>query len=137
SWRTPFVLQWRRGIRGLEYSTLAVMIDEVARRLRGPGFSVPGDGQLGLSPSIDSSRLGEELREIRELLIPFCEKAKRLLRWERAAMTVAPLSPVECADVEISRLRRELFASAMRHGGLFKRLIDAVDRLLYRLLTEG
>ncbi len=52
-------------------------------------------------------------------------------------MKAAPLSPVECADAEISFLRQELFASAMRHGGLFKRFIDAVDRLLYRLLTGG
>ena len=52
-------------------------------------------------------------------------------------MMAAPLSPVECADAEISRLRQELFGSAMSHGGLFKRLIDRVDRLLYRLIKRG
>ena len=48
----------------------------------------------------------------------------------------APLSPLECADAEINCLRQELFGSAMSHGGRFKQLIDAVDRLLYRLIRE-
>ena len=67
----------------------------------------------------------------------FARKPKRLLVRERFALMTAPLSPVECADAEINRLRQELFASAMSHGGRFKRLIDAVDRLLYRLITGG
>jgi hypothetical protein len=51
-------------------------------------------------------------------------------------MMNASLSPVECADEEISRLRHELFGSAMSHGGHFKRLIDPMDRLLYGLIKE-
>ena len=51
SWRNPLLLQWRRGIRGLEYSTLAVMIDEIARCLRCPGVSVRGNVQLGAFPA--------------------------------------------------------------------------------------
>ena len=81
-------------------------------------------------------RWEEELKEIRGQLIPFCEKAKRLLIKERLYMMNAPLSPVECPDREISRLRQELFASAMSHGGQFKRLIDPIDRLLYQLIKE-
>jgi hypothetical protein len=135
SWRNPLLLQWRRGIRGLEYSTLAVMIGEIARLLCRPGVSDPA-GRQALHRSIDPSRLEEDLREIREQLIPFCEKAKLLLVRERFALMTAPLSPVECADAEISRLRQELFASAMSHGGLFKGLIDRVDRLLYRLIER-
>jgi putative intracellular protease/amidase len=132
-WRNPLLLQWRRGIRGLEYSTLAVMIGEVARCLRSP--DAPDlRGRWALPPSIDPSRLSEDLREIRGQLVPFCEKAKRLLVRERFAMMAAPLSPVECADREISSLRAELFAAAMSHGGLFKRLIDRVDSLLYDLI---
>ena len=51
-------------------------------------------------------------------------------------MNTAPLSPMECADREINRLRQELFGSAMSHGGHFKRLIDIVDRLLFNLMRE-
>jgi putative intracellular protease/amidase len=132
-WRNPLLLQWRRGVRGLEYSTLAVMVGEVVACLRSPDTLDP-DGRRVLPRSIGPSRLREDLREIREQLVPFCEKAKRLLVRERLAMMAAPLSPVECADREISSLREELFASAMSHGGLFKGLIDRVDRLLYDLI---
>ena len=51
-------------------------------------------------------------------------------------MMSAPLSPTVCEDADISRLRRELFASTISHGGDFKRLIDSVDRLLYSLIRE-
>ena len=134
-WRNPLLLQWRRGVRGLEYSTLAAMIGEIRRHLNNSGASGP-DGRPALPEAVDPSRWEEELKEIRGQLTPFCEKAKRLLIRERLYMMNASLSPVECSDAEISRLRHELFASAMSHGGHFKRLIDPMDRLLYDLIKE-
>jgi len=134
-WRNPLLLQWRRGVRGLEYSTLAAMVGEIKRILNNPSASGP-DGWPALPEAIDPSRWEEDLKEIWGQLIPFCEKAKRLLIKERLYMMNASLSPVECADVEISRLRHELFASAMSHGGHFKRLIEPMDRLLYDLIKE-
>jgi len=134
-WRNPLLLQWRRGVRGLEYSTLAAMIGEIRRGLNNPGDSGP-EGRPAVTGAIDPLRWEEDLKEIRGQLIPFCEKAKRLLIKERLYMMNASLSPVECADEEISRLRHELFASAMNHGGHFKRLIDPMDRLLYDLIKE-
>jgi len=134
-WRNPLLLQWRRGVRGLEYSTLGAMVGEIKRRLSNPGNSGQGDW-LALSERVDLSRWEEELKEIRGQIIPFCEKAKRLLIKERLYMMNASLSPVECSDTEINRLRQELFASTMSHGGQFKRLIDPIDRLLYDLIKE-
>ncbi len=134
-WRNPLLLQWRRGVRGLEYSTLAAMIGEIRRRLNNHGDSSP-DRRPALPEAIDPSRWEEELREIRGQLIPFCEKAKHLLIKERFYMMNASLSPVECADEEISHLRQELFGSAMSHGGHFKRLIDPMDRMLYGLIKD-
>jgi putative intracellular protease/amidase len=133
-WRNPMILQWRRGVRGLEYSTLAVMAGEIRRGLHTVGAG--NDGRSALPGAVDPSRWKEDVREIREQLIPFCEQAKRLLVRERFYMMNAPLSPMECADAEISRMRQDLFGSAMSHGGRFKRLIDHVDRLLYRLIKE-
>ncbi len=89
-WRNPLLLQWRRGVRGLEYSTLAVMIGEIARRLGKPAASGP-EGRPALPESLDPSCLQENLEEIRGLLLPFCEKAKRLLIGERFYMMSAPL----------------------------------------------
>ena len=134
-WRNPMILQWRRGVRGLEYSTLAVMVGEIVKRLNDPGRSCP-NGPLTVPESSGSLRWIEDLKEIRERLIPFCEQAKRLLVRERFYMMTAPLSPMEYADAEISRLRQDLFGSAMSHGGRFKRLIEPIDRLLYQLIKE-
>ena len=130
-WRTPLLLQWRRGVRGLEYGTLAVMVEEIGKRISG------ADGGRVHAASLDFLRLREDASEIRDQLIPFVEKAKRLMIRERFYMNTAPLSPVECADPEISRLRLELFGSAMSHGGHFKRLIDILDRLLFNLIQEA
>lgn len=132
-WRNPLVLQWRRGVRGLEYSTLAAMIGAIRSRLAPPGASRPED-RPALPETADPSRWEEALREIKKQLTPFCEKAKRLLIKERLYMMNASLSPVDCPDAEIGRLRQELFAAAMSHGGDFKRLIDPIDRLLYDLI---
>jgi hypothetical protein len=132
-WRNPLLLQWRRGFRGLEYGTLAVMIGEIGTRLSDPR---PDSGPA-LPESMESSRMKEEVLEIRDQIIPFVEKAKDLLARERLFMQTAPLSPLECADAEISRLRQELFGSAMSHGGRFKQMIDVVDRLLFSLIREA
>jgi putative intracellular protease/amidase len=126
-WRNPLLLQWRRGVRGLEYGTLAVMIAEIGKRLCGPA----------LPESMESSQMKEKMSEIRDQIIPFVEKAKDLLARERLFMQTAPLSPLECADAEISLLRQELFGSAMSHGGRFKQMIDIVDRLLFSLIREA
>jgi hypothetical protein len=128
--RNPLLLQWRRGVRGLEYGTLAVMMEEIGKRMSG------ADGRQAHASSLDLLRLREDISEIRNQLIPFIETAKRLLFRERFYMNTAPLSPLECADNEINRLRLELFGSAMSHGGYFKRLIDIVDRLLFDLIRD-
>jgi len=127
-WRNPLLLCWRRGVRGLEYATLAVMVAEIVRRLGS------GGGGAGLPQALDPALLRAELTEIRRQVIPFVAKARRLLDREWRYLQGAPLSPLICDDEEIRGLRQELFARAMSHGGDFKRLIDAVDRLLYRLL---
>ena len=132
-WRNPLLLHWRRGVRGLEYSTLAVMVAEIRKRLDHDRFGYP-DVRPGLPESIDPARLPPDLKEIGRQIVPFVAKAKRLLVRERFYMQKAPLSPLVCDDEEIQRLRQELFGSTMSHGGDFKPLIDAVDRLLYKLI---
>ena len=134
--RNPLLLQWRRGVRGLEYATLMVMIKEILLRLTDSRPAFP-EGMTKDAGPMTPSQLNEDLADIREQLIPFIEKAKQLLVRERFYMHSPPLSPLDCTDVEINHLRQELFGSAMRHGGDFKRLIDAVDRLLFRLIKKA
>ena len=132
-WRNSWFLQWQRGVRGMEYSTLAVMIGDIAARLR---LDSPTGNERGksLPEFCGQSPLQEDLSTIRKLLIPFVEKAKILLGREKEFLTTASLSPVECSNEEIKCLRRELLGSSISHGGKFKELIDAVDRLLYKLI---
>jgi len=132
-WRNPLLLQWRRGVRGLEYGTLAVMIGEIANRLIPPRT----EGIPAVSESIDWSRWRKDLEEICSQLTPFLEMSKDLLERERRCMEHAPLSPLQCADAEISRLRRGLFGAAMSHGGRFKQLIDLIDPLLFDLIRDA
>ncbi|MCE5264346.1 MAG: BPL-N domain-containing protein [Deltaproteobacteria bacterium] len=134
--RNPLLLQWRRGIRGLEYSTLDLMVGEIGKRLDPGGFGYP-EARPGVPESMEPAGLHAQLEEIRRLLLPFVEKAQRLLDRERSYMQEAQLSPLACDDEEIGRLRRELFGSTMSHGGEFKRLIDAVAGLLYKLIRRS
>ena len=120
------LLQWRRGVRGLEYCTLYVMI----RELSVVSHQLPAGDK-------------EKLQRIKKLLMPFTKKAKQLLLLERHAMQnghITPLIPPLLRggwggyDPAIQKIRIELFGDSKSHGGLFKNLIDETDKLLYALI---
>lgn len=119
-WRNPMLLQWRRGVRGLEYCTLSVMMKELTEAHRGGAFTC--------TPS--------DLERIRELLLPFADKAKRLLLMERYAMQNGHITYEKCDDPGIQSIREELFSRSKSYGGLFKRLLDEIDVCLFKALTE-
>lgn len=124
--RNPLLLQWRRGVRGMECSTLAAMIGEMTKRLA-------RDSQARLPASTDPSHLRQDLSLLRELTIPFTEDAKMLLALENQ-FGAKPSSPADDTAKEMSRLKLTLFGSSRRFGGNFKRVIDAVDDLLFKLI---
>ncbi len=119
-WRNPMLLQWQRGVRGLEYCTLYVLIKEISELIR---YS-----------DVDPSLIAGYALRIKDLLIPFAEKAKPLLILERDAMRNGHITYDKCDDPEIRRMRTELFSSSKSHGGIFKELLDKIDALLYILL---
>lgn len=116
-WRNPMLLQWRRGVRGLEYCTLYVMIKELSSL----------SGRL-------SAKDEDNLQEIKKLLLPFVDKAKRLLIMERLMMQNRHITYERCDDLEIQKIRIELFGNSKSHGGMFKELIDKIDGLIYKLI---
>ncbi len=125
-WRNPMLLQWRRGVRGLEYCTLYIMIMEIAGilKMQDAGYKMQ-----------DTEK---HLKKIKKMLIPFVAKAKHLLILERHEIQNGHLTYERCDDPEIQKLRAELFSSSKSHGGLFKELIEEVDKLLYDLIkTEA
>jgi len=121
-WRKPMLLQWRRGVRGLEYCTLYVMIKEIAKILK--------------SKNTENRIQNTDLNKIKELLIPFTENAKQLLMLERYAMQNGHITYEKCDDPKIQEMRIELFGNSKSHGGLFKKLLDEVDKILYILLKH-
>jgi len=127
--RNPLLLQWRRGVRGMECSTLAAMIDEINGCLSRYSQLLPGK-ESSLPETIDSSHLSQDLALIRELTISFTEEAKILLAQENQLES----APADGAAEKISGLKLNLFGSSRSYGGNFKRLIDAVDDLLLKLI---
>ena len=117
------LLQWRRGVRGLEYCTLHALIKEIS-------------GITGNSNMVNVM-VNDYASRIKELLIPFVEKAKRLLCLERNALQNGHITYEKCDDPDIREIRTELFLNSKSYGGLFKELIDEVDSLLYLLLKQN
>jgi hypothetical protein len=133
----PFMLQWRRGVRGLEYCTLKVLMDEAAALISG---TEPA-GSAAVIPSAPS-RIEEiaasteaQLARVREILLPFVEEARLLLLLERRAMLREKLTFESANDPHIREVRERLFSLSKSHGGLFKEVVDRMDALLYSLLT--
>ncbi len=127
-WRNPMLLQWRRGVRGLEYCTLYIMMKEIVELAGKAAYpSKPG--------TAEQSSVREKISRIEELLIPFLERAEHLLLLERQAMQNGHITYEKCDDPEIQKIRNELFSNSKSYGGLFKKLIDEVDRLLYSMIS--
>jgi hypothetical protein len=118
--RNDWILQWRRGVRGVEYSTLYAMLERLA------------DSVAGLDET-DASTLAK-LRRLQEMAQPFFEDAPKLLLLERDALGQGPISPLKTGDEKIRALRDELFSNSKRCGGLYKEIIDLADEILLPLL---
>ncbi|MBI5847587.1 MAG: hypothetical protein HZB31_06495 [Nitrospirae bacterium] len=122
-WRNPMLLQWRRGVRGLEYCTLYIMIQGIAQRLNN-------------RPAKMNRLIENDLTAISRRLVYFSERAKRLLVLERLALQSNHITYERCDNRAIQKIREELFSSSKSHGGLFKGIIDDIDVLLYMLIKE-
>lgn len=126
--RNPMLYQWRRGIRGLEYCTLYILIKKIAELLS----SYPVSSKSTIH-SLDEI-LDQQLLKIREILLPFCKKAKELLIMERFALQGGHITYEKCDDSRIQSIRNELFSNSKSYGGIFKKLINRIDKVLYDLI---
>lgn len=133
-WRTPIILQWRRGVRGLEYNTLYVMAKEIAELEKQQSNRVAEQQEIKENNSI-------LIRDYcSTTLLQYCsdfkEKALRLLMLERKAMQRGIITYEYSDNPEIQDLRKELFGNSKSHGGLFKKIIDRVDSFLLIFLDS-
>lgn len=120
--RNDWILQWRRGVRGVEYSTLAALLRKLA-------------AIMATLDCVDEGTL-DNLRRLRSVSQTFFEDAPRLLLLERDAIGEGPISPLKTGDEQILALRRKLFSDSRRCGGLYKEIIELVDWILLPLLRR-
>ena len=134
----PLMLQWRRGVRGLEYCTLKVLMDELAKLIAGTGAARCAGVMAPPFFRTEQTAASAEtqLEKIKGMLLPFVDEARLLLLLERRAMEREKLTFKETGDPRIRKMRERLFSTSKSHGGLFKEVIDLMDRLLYMLLTS-
>lgn len=118
--RNYWILQWRRGVRGVEYSTLRAMLGKLAKSMQ------TLDG-------IDEDTV-IKLRRLHDISRPFFEEARLLLLLERDAIGEGPISPLKSSDKQILALRKKLFSVSKRCGGLYKEIIDLADEILLPML---
>jgi hypothetical protein len=124
TWRLPWLLNWRRGIRGLEYGTLAVvmtqLLDRTSELCRGGVES--GDPWLGMAQKIE--------REV----VAFCGLARNLLLEEKLATQTTNLTKLGKVNTTVDHLRGQLFGNRMNHRGLCRELFNELEGFLLSML---
>ncbi|MEJ5300199.1 MAG: BPL-N domain-containing protein [Thermodesulforhabdaceae bacterium] len=128
-WRKPWLLGWKRGVRGLEYSMLATCLAFLYA-------SVEALTDMSESRKGNSANLWEEkLNSLENLIDEFITLARKLLVMERLASFAAPLSKTsQVGNAQVDGLREYLFGHSMNHGGLCRRIFDIIDSLLFDAL---
>ena len=124
----PWLLRWQRGIRGLEYSMLAVSSDfllKLAKQLA--AAAKPGKADPWLEP----------VRRLQADVDEFCSQAKILLTEEKLAAQTGQLTKLGSVNERVDLLRKGLFGARMNHGGLCRQMFDAFDGMLLQLLRQA
>ncbi|HEB74675.1 MAG TPA: hypothetical protein ENJ03_05595 [Candidatus Desulfofervidus auxilii] len=121
-WYKPWMLRWRKGIRGFHYLTLYLLIKEINRYThKKPVF---------VSPDL----IIPHLETLVKIVLPFLEKAKSLLLKERYLLNTKPLSLISTDNKELNILRQELFGETPAYGGKFKQILCYADKILVPFL---
>jgi hypothetical protein len=130
NWRKPWLLNWRRGIRGFEYGTLYVMLCHMAELEQ--KLAAEPDSRLGAA--VCGANWLERTKELEERTLEFCALAKRLLFEEKNAAGMGTVSKTGKVNERVDPLRRTLFGKKMNHGGFCGALFDLIDRMLLDLI---
>ncbi len=117
-WRNPYLLTWRRGIRGLEYCTLYVLIRELVKKGQALYEAISRQRIIGLLDTLET----------------FSKKAKEHIVLERLSLQQGlDLTKTNLYSL-LEDTRAELFGTARSHGGFFKSLIKEVEAVLYKAI---
>lgn len=115
-WRNPYLIQWRRGVRGLEFCNLYVLTREVARLLH---------HQSKLAQDVST-----EIKEATAMMKSFAVDAADLLIMERIELQTGRITFKDCSNSGVAALREDLFSKSKSHGGRFKELLDTLENII-------
>jgi glutamine amidotransferase-like uncharacterized protein len=117
-WHTPWLLHWRKGIRGFHYLSLYLLIKEIKEYSHKKPLFVP--------PHLVISSLDELIK----ILLPFLEEIKSLLLKQRYLLNNKPLSLDFEEDETTNYMQTELFGKTPAYGGRFKEILNHLDKIL-------
>jgi hypothetical protein len=131
NWRNPWLLQWRRGVRGSEFGTVCLLLQglrDQAERCLGVRHHPP-------EISLAVQGLGKSWRS-------FKERGQSLLQAEAHELSGRKSDGTQGFGGSVPSLRMEIFNcvqcyGSKSYGGLYRPLLDAVDSLLFRTLQAG
>lgn len=129
-WRTPWLLRWRRGVRGLEYGSLAVMMRFLASEAERLQRTVHE------TPPAPGSPCTPDLRVMEEETMELCSCARRLLMEEKLVTQTGHLRKLGSVNDSVDGLRASLFGARMNPGGLCQALFDKLDVVLLHALRR-
>jgi hypothetical protein len=125
-WHLPWLLRWQRGIRGLEYSMLAVTV-RFFQELSCPAVERETNADPWLGP----------IKKLEQDIGEFCRQAKALLLEEKLAAHSGSLTKLGKVNERVDGMRSFLFGNRMNHGGLCRTIFDELDSLLLQLLKQA
>ncbi len=123
--RYPFIYQWRRGIRGLEYFNLYIVLKEIKKLISSKSLSKE-----------DLGKISQILEEVKEDFNYFYESSKKLLPRERIALNFERLTYNQTKDKALLEIREKLFGLSKSYGGLYKKILGKLDQILYLLINS-
>ena len=125
-WRRPWLLSWRRGIRGLEYGSLSVMVHAILAETPVMGTK---DGA--------SDPWTEPAGELAEKVRQFCGLAKQLLLQEKLASLTGSVKKLGSVNDSVDGMRKDLFGDGMSPDGLCRVLFGRLEDFLLEMSRLG
>lgn len=121
TWRTPWLLGWRRGVPASHITTLLAMVSMALSLPENHTIHRWWHGQRALCL---------------QLCQQLCQQAARYLVQERWSMTQHPSSP-EYGGSALTDVRQQLFGPFPGYGGIYGQLLRILDELLAKILSEA
>ena len=116
SWRSPWLLGWRRGVPGSPINFLLAMAWQARHNS---------------APSQARGYWADHGPKCRALCRDFCAQTRDYLLQERRILATSPSSPEASASPELQRRKQELFGKFPGYGGLYGEILGLLDELLW------